>query len=68
MEEKPSSEMSVYIYTTERYISEDGNIHTYRCENLISCNKEIISGLIHFLGEGLRVFWTVKTVQKRHNL
>jgi hypothetical protein len=28
-----SSETSVHIRTTRRYILEDGNIHNYRCEN-----------------------------------
>jgi hypothetical protein len=31
-----SSEMSAHIRTTQRYISEDGNIHNYRCENFKS--------------------------------
>jgi hypothetical protein len=31
-----SSETSVLIWTTRRYIPEDGNYHSYRCENLKS--------------------------------
>jgi hypothetical protein len=34
MEALRSSEMSVHIRTTRSYISEDGNIHNYRSENL----------------------------------
>jgi hypothetical protein len=36
MEAIGSSEMSVHIRTTRRYIPEDGNFHNYRCENLRS--------------------------------
>jgi hypothetical protein len=36
MEVMPSSETSVQIRTTRRYISEDGNFHIYSCENLKS--------------------------------
>jgi hypothetical protein len=32
-----SSETSGRIRTTRRYITDDGNIHNYRCENLKSC-------------------------------
>jgi hypothetical protein len=31
-----SYKTSVHIWTTRRYIPEDGNIHDYRCENLKS--------------------------------
>jgi hypothetical protein len=31
-----SSETSVQVPTTRRYVLEDGNIHNYRCENLKS--------------------------------
>jgi hypothetical protein len=36
MEAVRSSETCVRIRTTRRYISQDGNIHNYRYENLIS--------------------------------
>jgi hypothetical protein len=34
MEVLSFSETSVHIWTTRRYIPEDGNIHNYRSENL----------------------------------
>jgi hypothetical protein len=49
MEAIRSSETSVHKPTARRYITEDGNIHNYRCENLKSYKDLFISCCIPLL-------------------
>jgi hypothetical protein len=46
MEGPHSSETSVNIWTTRRYIPEDGNIHNYSSENLKSYKKRFVEKLL----------------------
>jgi hypothetical protein len=47
MEVVLSSEMSVLVRTTRRYVPVYGNIQNYRCENLRSVIEKYVLGKVH---------------------
>jgi hypothetical protein len=58
VEMKRSSETLVHIQTTWRYIPEDGNIHNYRCDNLISKLRN--NSLLHNICEHQQIIeWAI---------
>jgi hypothetical protein len=64
-----SSETSLQIRISERYVSQDGNIHNYRCENIKSYEQISVCEDWIFISPRLPdLLWTSRNLLSNGNL